>query len=50
MYEEGYHTYYFKMDNSHITELQNEGIYIVKDGELTENSLGKRYLLQAYHH
>lgn len=49
MYNEGFYTYYFKMDNGHIIELQNEGIYIVKDGELTENSLGKRYLLQAYH-
>lgn len=48
MYNEDYRTYYFKMDNGHITELQNEGIYIVKDGELTENSLGKRYLLDTY--
>ena len=36
------------MDNGHITELQNGGIYIVKNGNLTENSLGKRYLLDTY--
>ena len=42
--------YYIRVINGCITEIQgfNTGIYIVENGALTDNSLGKRHLIHEY--
>lgn len=47
--------YSFKVDNGRVTEIRGnssynglENIYIVKEGVLTNNSLGKRHLIKEY--
>ena len=42
--------YYIRVINGRITEIQgvNTGIYIVENGALTDNSLGKRHLIYEY--